>query len=174
MVKEKEEVELFLRQFFPKLKVMGIVFLHREKNLEALKRLGITPAIREEVIRTIEVDDYVETISDMASFGDMWVFGKDYDGNELLLSDILGTEEDMILKPMEDDVDLRVLRQAVKELPSREREIIVMRFGLEGHQELTQKEVAQKMGISQSYISRLEKRIMQRLKKELIRQTSCA
>ena len=98
----------------------------------------------------------------------------DYDGNELLLSDILGTEEDMILKPMEDDVDLRVLRQAVKELPSREREIIVMRFGLEGHQELTQKEVAQKMGISQSYISRLEKRIMQRLKKELIRQTSCA
>lgn len=98
----------------------------------------------------------------------------DYDGNELLLSDILGTEEDMILKPMEDDVDLRVLRQAVKELPSREREIIVMRFGLEGHQELTQKEVAQQMGISQSYISRLEKRIMQRLKKELIRQTSCA
>ena len=98
----------------------------------------------------------------------------DYDGNELLLSDILGTDEDMILKPMEDDVDLRLLRQAVKELPPREREIVVMRFGLEGHQELTQKEVAQKMGISQSYISRLEKRIMQRLKKELIRQTSCA
>jgi RNA polymerase sporulation-specific sigma factor len=98
----------------------------------------------------------------------------DYDGNELLLSDILGTEEDMILKPLEDDVDLRLLRQAVKELPPREREIVVMRFGLEGHQELTQKEVAQKMGISQSYISRLEKRIMQRLKKELIRQTSCA
>ncbi len=98
----------------------------------------------------------------------------DYDGNELLLSDILGTDEDMILKPMEDDVDLRLLRQAVRELPPREREIVVMRFGLEGHQELTQKEVAQKMGISQSYISRLEKRIMQRLKKELIRQTSCA
>ena len=98
----------------------------------------------------------------------------DYDGNELLLSDILGTDEDMILKPLEDDVDLRLLRQAVKELPPREREIVVMRFGLEGHQELTQKDVAQKMGISQSYISRLEKRIMQRLKKELIRQTSCA
>ena len=98
----------------------------------------------------------------------------DYDGNELLLSDILGTDEDMILKPLEDDLDLRLLRQAVRELPPREREIVVMRFGLEGHQELTQKEVAQKMGISQSYISRLEKRIMLRLKKELIRQTSCA
>ena len=97
----------------------------------------------------------------------------DYDGNELLLSDILGTDEDMILRPMEDDVDLCILRQAVKELPKREREIVVMRFGLEGHQELTQKEVAQKMGISQSYISRLEKRIMQKLRKELIRQTSC-
>ena len=98
----------------------------------------------------------------------------DYDGNELLLSDILGTEEDMILTPLEDDVDLCLLRQAVRELPEREREIVVMRFGLDGHQELTQKEVAQKMGISQSYISRLEKRIMQRLKKEILRQTSCA
>ena len=98
----------------------------------------------------------------------------DYDGNELLLSDILGTDEDMILKPLEDDVDLRLLRQAVRELPPREREIITMRFGLEGRQELTQKEVAQKMGISQSYISRLEKRIMLRLRKELLRQTSCA
>ena len=98
----------------------------------------------------------------------------DYDGNELLLSDILGTDEDVILKPLEDDVDLKLLRQAVKELPAREREIVLMRFGLEGRQELTQKEVAQKMGISQSYISRLEKRIMLRLKKELIRQTSCA
>lgn len=97
----------------------------------------------------------------------------DYDGNELLLSDILGTEEDMILRPLEDDVDLKLLRQAVRELPQREREIVVMRFGLEGHKELTQKEVAQKMGISQSYISRLEKRIMLRLRKELIRQTSC-
>lgn len=98
----------------------------------------------------------------------------DYDGNELLLSDILGTDEDMILKPLEDDVELSILRQAVKELPKREREIVVMRFGLEGHQELTQKEVAQKMGISQSYISRLEKRIMARLRKELLKQTSCA
>ena len=98
----------------------------------------------------------------------------DYDGNELLLSDILGTDEDMILKPLEDDVDLYLLRQAVGQLPPRERQIVVMRFGLEGHKELTQKEVAEIMGISQSYISRLEKRIMQRLKKEIIRQTSCA
>ena len=97
----------------------------------------------------------------------------DYDGNELLLSDILGTDEDMILRPMEDHVDLCLLRQAVKELPQREREIVTMRFGLEGKKELTQKEVAQIMGISQSYISRLEKRIMIRLKKELLRQTSC-
>ena len=97
----------------------------------------------------------------------------DYDGNELLLSDILGTDEDMILRPLEDDVDLTILRQAVKELPDREREIVVMRFGLYGHKELTQKEVAEYMGISQSYISRLEKRIMQKLRKELLRQTSC-
>ena len=98
----------------------------------------------------------------------------DYDGNELLLSDVLGTDEDMILRPMEDEVDIRVLRQAVRELPQREREIVLMRFGLEGRTELTQKEVAIKMGISQSYISRLEKRIMAKLRKELLRQTSCA
>ena len=97
----------------------------------------------------------------------------DYDGNELLLSDILGTDEDMILRPMEDDVDLHLLREAVGALPERDREIVVMRFGLEGRKELTQKEVAQRMGISQSYISRLEKKIMQRLKREILRQTSC-
>lgn len=98
----------------------------------------------------------------------------DYDGNELLLSDILGTDEDMIMRPLEDDVDLCLLRQALSQLPEREREIVAMRFGLEGRKELTQKEVAQKMGISQSYISRLEKRIMLRLRKEMLRQTSCA
>lgn len=97
----------------------------------------------------------------------------DYDGNELLLSDILGTDEDMIERPMEDEVDLALLRQAVRELPERERKIVVMRFGLEGHPELTQKDVAQMMGISQSYISRLEKRIMLKLRKEILRQTSC-
>ena len=98
----------------------------------------------------------------------------DWDGNELLLSDILGTDEDMIMRPLEDDVDICVLRQALRDLPDREREIVLMRLGLEGRRELTQKEVAQKMGISQSYISRLEKRIMLRLKKEFLRQTSCA
>ena len=97
----------------------------------------------------------------------------DGDGNELLLSDILGTEEDMILKPLEDDVDLQILRQSLRELPEREREIVLMRYGLDGRKELTQKEVAGIMGISQSYISRLEKRIMNRLKKEFLRQTSC-
>ncbi len=97
----------------------------------------------------------------------------DYDGNELLLSDILGTDEDMILRPLEEDVDRQLLRQALLQLPQREQEIVYMRFGLQGYKELTQKEVAQKLGISQSYISRLEKRIMQRLKKEILQQTSC-
>ena len=97
----------------------------------------------------------------------------DYDGNELLLSDILGTDEDMIMRPLEDEVDLHLLRKAVEQLPDREREIVYMRFGLHGYKELTQKEVAEKLGISQSYISRLEKRIMLRLRKEILRQTSC-
>lgn len=98
----------------------------------------------------------------------------DYDGNELLLSDILGTDEDMVTGPLEEAVDLQILRQALQELPAREREIVLMRYGMGGYQELTQKEVAVKLGISQSYISRLEKRIMLRLRRELLRQTSCA
>ncbi len=98
----------------------------------------------------------------------------DYDGNELLLSDILGTDENVVTGRLDDDVDLHLLRQALKALPDREREIIQMRYGLDGFQELTQKEVAQKLGISQSYISRLEKRIMQRLKKEMLTKTGCA
>ena len=98
----------------------------------------------------------------------------DGDGNELLLGDILGTEEDVVMKPLEEDVDLLVLRQSLRELPERERDLINMRFGLEGCQELTQKEAAQQMGISQSYISRLEKRILLRLRKDFIRKTSCA
>ena len=97
----------------------------------------------------------------------------DYDGNELLLSDILGTDEDVVTGRLEDDVDLFLLRQALLILSERERQIIHMRFGLEGQQEMTQKEVAEKMGISQSYISRLEKRIMTRLRKEMLRQTAC-
>ena len=98
----------------------------------------------------------------------------DGEGNELLLYDILGTDEDTISRPLEEDVDKKVLRQALETLPPREQEIVFLRFGLEGRRELTQKEVAQTMGISQSYISRLEKRILQRLRKEFLRQTSCA
>lgn len=97
----------------------------------------------------------------------------DYDGNELLLSDILGTDDNVVTGQLEDAVDLVLLHQALDLLSDREREIVNMRFGLEGQQELTQKEVAQKLGISQSYISRLEKRIMARLKKEMLRQTAC-
>jgi RNA polymerase sporulation-specific sigma factor len=98
----------------------------------------------------------------------------DGEGNELLLSDILGTEEDLVFRHLEEDVDILCLRQALAKLPQREKEIVVMRYGLEGRRELTQKEVAQHMGISQSYISRLEKRIMARLRKELDRLTGCA
>lgn len=98
----------------------------------------------------------------------------DYDGNELLLSDILGTDEDIVTGRLDDDVDRILLRQALTQLSPRERQIINMRFGLDGCREQTQKEVAQTLGISQSYISRLEKRIMARLRKEILRQTSCA
>ena len=93
----------------------------------------------------------------------------DYDGNELLLSDVLGTEADVVMRPLEDDVDLCLLSAALDTLTPREREIITLRFGLGGGKEQTQKEVADRLGISQSYISRLEKRIIQRLKKEILR-----
>ena len=93
----------------------------------------------------------------------------DWDGNELLLSDILGTDADMIMRPLEDDADRALLWEAIEKLSEREREIIVMRFGLAGGQERTQKEVADLMGISQSYISRLEKRIILRLRMEISR-----
>ena len=93
----------------------------------------------------------------------------DWDGNELLLSDVLGTEADTVMRPIEDDVDRQLLDAALKKLSEREREIIVMRFGLSGNPERTQKEVADRMGISQSYISRLEKRIIARLKKEILK-----
>ena len=93
----------------------------------------------------------------------------DYDGNELLLSDVLGTEADTVMRPIEDDVDLSLLAAALDTLTPREREIITLRFGLDGRPERTQKEVADRLGISQSYISRLEKRIIARLKKEIVR-----
>jgi len=93
----------------------------------------------------------------------------DWDGNELLLSEVLGTDEDIVMRPMEEETDKMLLWDALETLEQRERDIITMRFGLGGGQELTQKEVADRMGISQSYISRLEKRIMLRLKKEMLK-----
>ncbi len=93
----------------------------------------------------------------------------DYDGNELLLGDVLGTQEDQILQPLEDAAEKSMLLNAVDRLPLREKRIIVMRFGLGGSRERTQKEVADDLGISQSYISRLEKRILGRLRRDLLR-----
>ena len=93
----------------------------------------------------------------------------DWDGNELLLSDVLGTDSDTVMRPIEDDVDRQLLSAAIAKLEDREREIITLRFGLGGAREQTQKEVADRLGISQSYISRLEKRIISRLKKEILK-----
>ena len=93
----------------------------------------------------------------------------DWDGNELLLSDILGTEPDSVIRPIEDDVDRELLREALSRLPQRERQIISLRFGLSGRRSMTQKEVADLLGISQSYISRLEKRILLRLQRDMAR-----
>ena len=91
----------------------------------------------------------------------------DWDGNELLLSDILGTEEDVVYHHLEDEVNHKLLHLALKKLEPREKELVEMRFGLRTGREMTQKEVADRMGISQSYISRLEKRIITRLQKEI-------
>ena len=93
----------------------------------------------------------------------------DWDGNELLLSDVLGTEADVVMRPIEEDVERDLLAAAINVLSPREKQIITLRFGLGGGKEQTQKEVADQLGISQSYISRLEKRIISRLKKEILR-----
>ncbi len=91
----------------------------------------------------------------------------DWDGNELLLSDVLGTENDLIQKRLEEEVDRKLLYQAMEKLNEREKRIMELRFGLRNGNEQTQKEVAEELGISQSYISRLEKRIIKRLKREI-------
>ncbi len=93
----------------------------------------------------------------------------DWDGNELLLSDVMGTENDIIYKFIEEEVDKKLLHLALQRLTGRERKIMELRFGLNNDSEKTQKEVADMLGISQSYISRLEKRIIKRLKKEIHR-----
>ena len=97
----------------------------------------------------------------------------DWDGNELLLSDILGTDEDVIYKDIENQAERKMLKQAIGKLNDRERTIVSLRFGLENTsgEEMTQKEVATFLGISQSYISRLEKKIMRRLRKEMLNVT---
>ncbi len=92
----------------------------------------------------------------------------DGDGGELLLSDILGTEPDSVIRPIEDDADRELLQRALSHLPPREMHIIALRFGLGGRDSLTQKEVADQLGISQSYISRLEKRIIARMRKDIL------
>ncbi len=91
----------------------------------------------------------------------------DFEGNELLLSDILGTDTDAVYGGVESGVEKELLEEALKKLPERERRIMFMRFGLGGGEEMTQKDVADRLGISQSYISRLEKKIIERLKKEI-------
>ncbi|MBR6102729.1 MAG: RNA polymerase sporulation sigma factor SigE [Ruminococcus sp.] len=91
----------------------------------------------------------------------------DWDGNELLLSDILGTDDDIVNRDLENEVDRQLLLREIANLPEREKQIMVMRFGLNGHRELTQKQVADILGISQSYISRLEKRILRSIKENL-------
>ena len=96
----------------------------------------------------------------------------DGDGNELLLSDILFTEEDSVSKELDQSVEKQLLWESIKKLGAREQEIMILRFGLLGKEEKTQKEVADLMGISQSYISRIEKKILERLKKELLKASS--
>ena len=96
---------------------------------------------------------------------------QDSDGNELLLSDILGSDDDVTSRRIEDEVDMTLLREAIEKLSKREKEIMELRFGVGGKSEKTQKEVADMMGISQSYISRLEKKIMKKMKKDILSKT---
>ncbi len=95
----------------------------------------------------------------------------DFEGNELLLSDVLGTDSETVYGGVESSVERELLKEALKKLPEREQKIMYMRFGLGGNEEMTQKDVADKLGISQSYISRLEKKIIERLKKEISKLT---
>ena len=147
--------------------IKGISTYRRDKNIK-LATYG-SRCIENEILMYIR-----KTSGQKAEVSLDEPINMDYDGNELLLSDILGTDDNVVTGRLEDDVDIQLLRQALEQLPERERQIIYMRFGLCGVKELTQKEVALKLGISQSYISRLEKRIMARLRKEMLRQTSCA
>ena len=142
-------------------------------NLEDLISIGTIGLIK--AINTFRSDKNIKLatyasrcIENEVSFDEP--LNTDWDGNELLLSDVLGTDDDEVSRPLEDDADRQMLLNAVNSLGDREKSIITLRFGLGGGSEYTQKEVADMMGISQSYISRLEKRIIHRLKREIIRQ----
>jgi len=139
-----------VRTFDPVKKIKLATYASRCIENEILMHLRKTGRLRAEV----SLDEPLST---------------DWDGNELLLSDILGTDAEAVTLPLEKEADKGLLLTALDRLSERERRIIVLRFGLGGQSEKTQKEVADMMGISQSYISRLEKRIIVRLKKELRR-----
>ncbi len=147
--------------------IKGVNTYRRDKNIKLATYAS--RCIENEILMYIR-----KTSSQKAEISLDEPINMDGEGNELVLSDILGTDEDIVTGHLEEDVDLQLLRQALTQLPDREREIVNMRFGLGGHREQTQKEVAAFLGISQSYISRLEKKIMLKLRKEIIRQTSCA
>ena len=139
------------------------------EDLISIGTIGLIKAINTFNLDSFDKGDYNKAVEQEVSIDEP--LNVDWDGNELLLSDILGTDEDVISKGLEDEVDRRLLRQALGLLSERERSIIELRFGIDRKdgKEFTQKEVADMMGISQSYISRLEKKIMKRLKKEILR-----
>ena len=142
------------------------------EDLISIGTIGLIKAVATYASRCIENEILMFLRKNAARRGEVSIdepLNTDWDGNELLLSDVLGTEEDTVMRPIEEDVDRSLLASALRVLSPREREIITLRFGLGGRREQTQKEVADRLGISQSYISRLEKRIIQRLKKEILR-----
>ena len=147
--------------------IKGINTYRRDKNIKLATYAS--RCVENEILMYIR-----KTASQKAEVSLEEPINMDYDGNELVLSDILGTDENVVTGRLDDQVDIQLLHQALETLQPREREIINMRFGLGGRTEQTQKEVAGTMGISQSYISRLEKKIMEKLRKELIKQTNCA
>ena len=117
----------------------------------------------------VDGDDLISigTIGLIKAINSFRALNTDFEGNELLLSDVLGTDSETVYGGVEASVERELLKEALKKLPDRERKIMYMRFGLGGQEEMTQKDVADCLGISQSYISRLEKKIIERLKKEI-------
>lgn len=136
--------------------------LARQTLIERNLRLVVYICIENEILMYLRKNSAQRT---EVSFDEP--LNTDWDGKELLLSDVLGTDGDVVMGPIEADVDRKLLAEAVSRLSPREKDIISLRFGLGGRKELTQKEVADRMGISQSYISRLEKRIISRLRREM-------